>query len=244
VHTYLPNTSTLAQFAAWAAAWHELDEARIDFIAQTSVEQGLLHTPTLVVWAQMGQLRNYSTLREAPSTQLLPRWYRDVFWRPREAALPAFDHIGAALPKMKVVVRRIHEAGVRIHVGSDTPNPFVVPGVGLHEELAHLVDAGLTAEEVWVAATRWAGETLGLSKLGIVQKGAPADVLFFREDPTRDLAALSTLEAVVAQGRLYPKATLNAALVRHRAHFNGWLYDRISMAYARWMASRASIEEQ
>jgi hypothetical protein len=243
-HANRPNMSRVAQFAAWAAAWRDLDEARIDFIVQTSVEQGLLHTPTLVVWTQMGRLRDYSTLRDVQTTQLLPRWYREVFWRPREALLPAVDDIGAALPKMKAVVRRLHEAGVRIHVGSDTPNPFVVPGVGLHAELSHLVEAGLTPEEVWVAATRWAGETLGLSKLGTVQEGAPADFLLFREDPTRDLAALSTLEAVVAQGRLYPKAVLDAALARHREHFNGWLYDRISIAYARWMASRISTDEQ
>lgn len=95
-----------------------------------------------------------------------------------------------------------------------------------------------------MAATRWAGETLGMYKLGTVQEGAPADFLFFREDPTRDLTALSTLEAVVAQGRLYPKAVLDAALARHRAHFNGWLYDQLSRAYARWMASRTSIDEQ
>jgi imidazolonepropionase-like amidohydrolase len=145
---------------------------------------------------------------------------------------------------MKAVVPRLYEAGVRIHVGSDTPNPFVVPGVGLHEELSHLVAAGLTPEEVWVAATRWAGETLGMSKLGTVQEGAPADFLLFREDPSRDLTALSTLEAVVAQGRLYPKAVLDAALARQRDYFNGWLYDRLSMVFARWMVSRTSRDER
>lgn len=244
LHPHYPDAGRLAQFAAWAAAWRGLDESRIDFIVRTSVEQGLLHTPTLVVWAQMGRLRDYLSLHDMPTARLLPRWYRDVFWRPQEASLPAFDDIGAALPKMKTVVRRLYKAGVRIHVGSDTPNPFVVPGVSLHEELRHLVDAGLTPEEVWVAATRWAGETLGLAKLGTVQEGAPADFLLFREDPTRDLAALSTLEGVVAQGRLYPKAVLEAALARHREYFNGWLYDQLSMIYARWLASSASLDEE
>ena len=234
----------LSQFSTWAAAWRELDEARIDFIVRTSVEQGLFHTPTLVVWTKMGQSRNYLSLRDAPTTQLLPRWYREVLWHPQEDLLPAFDDIGQALPKMKIVVRRLYKAGVRIHVGSDTPNPFVVPGAGLHEELSLLVDAGLSPEEVWVAATRWAGETLGLAKLGTVQEGAPADFLLFREDPTRDLKALSTLEAVVTQGRLYPKSVLDAALARHRTHFNGWFYDRLSMAYARWMAARTRPDEQ
>jgi len=77
-----------------------------------------------------------------------------------------------------------------------------------------------------------------------VQEGAPADFLLFREDPTHDLKALSTLEAVVTQGRLYPKSVLDAALARHRAHFNGWFYDRLSMAYAQWMVARTRPDEQ
>ena len=58
------------------------------------------------------------------------------------------------------MVSQLHKAGVRIHVGTDSPNPFVVPGAGFHQELRLLVEAGLTPEEVWLAATRWAGESL------------------------------------------------------------------------------------
>src|SRR5262249_17995735 len=100
VYTNHSDSSKLAQFVGWAAAWRTLDETRMNFIVRTSVEQGLLHTPTLVVWAQMGRLRDYPTLRDDPTAQLLPRWYREVLWRPREAVLPADDDLGAALPKM------------------------------------------------------------------------------------------------------------------------------------------------
>ena len=147
---------------------------------------------------------------------------------------------------MKEVVSQLHKAGVRIHVGTDSPNPFVVPGAGFHQELRLLVEAGLTPEEVWLAATRWAGESLGVPKLGTLGEGAPADFLLFREDPTRDLAALSTLEAVVAQGRLYPKPVLDAAFTRHRDHFTGWLYDRLTIAIMssiRWITSTLNLPQ-
>ena len=134
------------------------------------------------------------------------------------------------------LTRRLHDAGVRIHAGTDTPNPFVVPGASLHEELHNLLDAGFTPEEAWVAATRWAGESLGEPKLGTLQDGAPADFLIFREDPSHNLAALSTLEAVLAQGRLYPKKVLDRAIQRHRDYFEAWLYDQISMAIARMIS--------
>jgi hypothetical protein len=90
--------------------------------------------------------------------------------------------------------------------------PSTIP----YEELRHLLEAAFTPEETWVAATRWAGESLGKPKLGRLEEGAPADFLIFREDPSHDLAALSTLEAVVAQGRLYRKEVLDGAIQRHR----------------------------
>ena len=133
---------------------------------------------------------------------------------------------------MKEVVRRLHVAGVRIQAGSDASTSLVVPGFSLHEELRQLVDAGLTPEEAWTAASRAAGQTLGLSKLGTLEEGAPADFLLFREDPTQDLAALSSLEAVIAQGRLYTTFELDGAFSRQRGHFNSWAYEWVSMKLA------------
>jgi imidazolonepropionase-like amidohydrolase len=42
----------------------------------------------------------------------------------------------------------------------------------------------------------------------VIEAGAPADILVFRDDPDRDLNALSTLEAIVVNGRFYSRATL------------------------------------
>jgi hypothetical protein len=39
------------------------------------------------------------------------------------------------------VVGAFHRAGVRMLVGTDTPQPFVVPGASVHEELANFVAA-------------------------------------------------------------------------------------------------------
>jgi adenine deaminase len=64
--------------------------------------------------------------------------------------------------------------------------------------------------------------------LGTIAPGAPADLLLFREDPTRDLAALQTLEAVVADGRLYRRETLDAVRASQRV-YRGWVYETVSM---------------
>ena len=218
-----------------ATAWGDIDPARLDFVVRTSVEQGIAHTPTLIAYERFSREPDYPRLLADPKVHLLPRSYREVIWR-QEDVLQVLADLSEPFPRMTTAIRHLHEAGVRILAGTDTPNPFLVPGASLHEELHNLADAGFTPEEAWVAATRWAGESLGEPKLGTLQDGAPADFLIFRQDPSHDLAALSTLEAVVARGRLYPKEVLDRALQQHRDYFEGWLYDQISMAMARMLS--------
>jgi imidazolonepropionase-like amidohydrolase len=144
---------------------------------------------------------------------------------------------------MEELVRRLRAAGVRITAGSDTMNPFVIPGLSLHGELRMLVETGLSPEEAWQAASRDAGQALGRPELGTLEEGAPADLLIFREDPTRNLAALDTLEAVVAAGRLYPRSTLLAALERQQEHFDSVVYRVVSGAGARLAVAWLSRSE-
>ena len=59
---------------------------------------------------------------------------------------------GGPLPRL----RRAHEAGVQLLVGSD----YLVPGVDVHRELALFVEAGLTPAQALRAATANPVETL------------------------------------------------------------------------------------
>jgi hypothetical protein len=63
--------------------------------------------------------------------------------------------------------------------------------------------------------------------------GAPADLLVFREDPTRSVDAFNTLEAVVVGGRLYLREDLDTAIARYREHYAGAVVDAVSVAVAR-----------
>jgi cytosine/adenosine deaminase-related metal-dependent hydrolase len=220
--------------------WQNLDPARIAAYVRVSKEQGLVHTPTLM--ASVGLIRlGDPPPPEDPLLQYLPRYYREVVWS-RESGPPVYrnfsdevlHHMRGALERLKEVARRLHEAEVRLHLGTDTVAvPFVVPGASLQEELRLMVDAGLSLEAAWVAGTRAAGMSLGVPLLGTIAEGAPADLLVFREDPTRDLAALDTLQAVIFQGRLATRTSLEEALVRHRERFERPLYDRLMVAVMR-----------
>ena len=73
-------------------------------------------------------------------------------------------HCRAAGTEMSAVVARLAGEGVRLVPGSDTPNPGVLPGRGLWEEMNLLVEAGLAPLEVFSAAA--AGGEPGTAALG------------------------------------------------------------------------------
>lgn len=85
--------------------------------------------------------------------------------------------------------------------------------------MALFVGAGIEPEQVWKLATADAADRLGVSGLGRLQGGAPADILLFRRDPTAQLENLSSLEAVIAAGKLYRVGDLKRAIQVNMAYF-------------------------
>jgi len=112
------------------------------------------------------------------------------------------------------LVGLLHDAGVPIGAGTDTPLAFAAPGYALHSELELLVRAGLTPLEALEAATVRPAEFFGLAhEMGTVQAGSLADLVLLSGDPLADISNTRTVEAVVSKGVLLSRAQLDG-LVR------------------------------
>lgn len=86
-------------------------------------------------------------------------------------------------------------------VGSDTGNPFVVPGASLHEEMELLVTAGWSEAEVLRAATLDAARHLGIVRTaGSIAVGKRADLVLLAENPLEDIRHTRTIERVFLAG--------------------------------------------
>jgi imidazolonepropionase-like amidohydrolase len=228
------------------ARWEDLDDARLARVIEASLQHGIANTPTLVTIDRMLAARDYERARQEPDVQLLPSFYRDVVWNPREGISTVaklgpddFAMVERAFAVMKRTVHAMYRAGVRLHSGSDTLVSFVVPGAALHRELRILVDAGLTPEEALAVSMRASAEALRVPGLGEVRPGAPAELLVFREDPTRTLDALGSLAAVIRDGRLYTRESLDAQVARYQAHFASRLHEAIVHPIVRRVLARA-----
>ncbi len=142
--------------------------------------------------------------RQSPDLALLPTsvtdgWPAGSFTASWTPAQYAAAH--AAWPKLEALVKRFHEAGVRLTVGTDTPTPWVVPGTSFHREMALLVESGIPAGAVLKMATSGAAEALHLEKeVGSVQEGLQADLVVLRADPTAGIANARQIEWVVHAG--------------------------------------------
>jgi hypothetical protein len=215
----------------FADVWENAAPEALAHYVEASRAARLRHTPTLVAFARARAIGDPRAIAADPAGALLPRHYRELLWNVERNALArelATDE--RRLHLMLEAVAALHAADVPVLAGTDAPNPLVVPGAALHEELHWLAQAGLGPEGAWRAATERAADALGRPRLGRIEAGAPADLLVFRADPSRDLGALATLEAVVAEGRLYRVSELRAAVERALAHFASWPYGPLSRA--------------
>lgn len=98
-------------------------------------------------------------------------------------------------------VKALHEGGVTILAGSDSPNRGTATGVSIHQELEMLVQAGLTPAEALVAATSAPADVFGLTHRGRIRPGHRADLLLVAGDPTSTITDSRKIVGVWKAGR-------------------------------------------
>jgi len=111
-------------------------------------------------------------------------------------------------------------AGVPLLAGTDAMNPFCFPGFSLHDELALLVDSGLTPLAALQSATLRPAEFLGRTEdLGLIAPGKRADLVLLSADPLADIHNTTHIEAVWFRGKYFDHAALDQLLnnAKHRS---------------------------
>jgi len=109
--------------------------------------------------------------------------------------------------KDMAVVLQMKRAGVPILAGTDAQ--YSEGGKALHEELALLVQAGLTPLEALQSATRDAAEFMGVGNTsGTIEQGKIADMVLLNANPLDDIRNTRQIDAVILKGKLLSKEQL------------------------------------
>jgi len=143
-------------------------------------------------WVKALATDTVAASRPRPEAQRLARAAR----RERETA------IGAAN------LKRVHDAGIPVVLGTDAGNPLTLHGASVFMELEAMQSAGLRPRDVLVAATRNGARAMGLDSTGTVTAGAVADLLVLDADPTADIANVRRIALVVRRGEVYARREL------------------------------------
>jgi len=192
--------------AAWAdRTWHDalqrVDLERLTTFADEIRRAGIWTCPTIIV----GQF-DAPDYERSPEMKYVPAAFRAALhehWTPE----PFEEQRAFAL----AVVRRLHERGAGLLLGSDTY--LTVPGFSALQELGLFVRAGLTPYEALQTGTINAARALHKQDtLGTVDVEKRADLLLLQANPLADVANVRKLVGVTLRGRWLPQSELQNRL--------------------------------
>jgi imidazolonepropionase-like amidohydrolase len=220
-----PKKATIGQSLNRELGWQrELLESYSDQQAEglirTFLRNQTWQVPTLIL------LRNdaYPTPRTDPSRdsrrkyiplEVLANWQKGAMDRDKGATPEEFALRELLMQASLRIVAKMNAAGVRVMAGTDTTAPFIFPGSSLHEELALLVQAGLTPMQALQAATKLPAEFLARQQTqGTIEPGRIADLLLLDANPLEDIHNTERIRAVVFRGKLLDRSALDELLTK------------------------------
>lgn len=158
--------------------------------------------PTLVVWDRLSRINETVFLHDERNEWVHP-YIRSAWKRFPHAEFDPEVRLRrqTSLITMKRTLREMSRRGCRIIVGTDSPWPNVIPGFGVHDELAMFVDSGIQPKDAIRMATSDAADVLGLSgEIGIIRSGALANFIAVFGNPIENIESISRIEFVVHRG--------------------------------------------
>lgn len=201
------------RLAIEADSFRSLDNSKCQALANAFRANETWQVPTLSVLRLWGKLDDSKFLSDSRlayiDRRFKDRWdertqFQRLHWTNAEFELARY----LFTMDQRVVGAFFHE-GVRMMAGTDAMNPYCFPGFSLHDELAMLVESGVTPLGALQMATmnpaRFMGRT---AEMGTVESGKIADLVLLGADPLRDIHNTTQIQAVWLKGKYYDKAAL------------------------------------
>jgi imidazolonepropionase-like amidohydrolase len=213
--------TTKDRYPVYARAYETYDEATAQSLYARFVRNGTWQCPTLTVMRPLSrsdgpQFANDDRLRYM-TRSVRSSWDLQAKAQSAESRKDA-EASWREYPKL---VGGMCRAGIGILAGTDVLNPYVYPGFSLHDELALLVEAGLPPMAALQAATSNAARFMGqLDRRGTIETGKVADLVLLDKNPLSDIRNTRSIQAIVLNGKLMPRSTLDAMLVEAEALAN------------------------
>ncbi len=105
---------------------------------------------------------------------------------------------------MLMMAKKVHDTGIPMMAGTDTPIAFLTPGMSLHEELVVMSEAGIPNQEILKTATLNPARYFHLeNELGSIKEGQWAGRLILDANPLDNIRNTQRINTVIKQGKVY-----------------------------------------
>jgi hypothetical protein len=200
-----------------ARAYQSYDAAKCRALFEDFRRNQTWQVPTLTVlqlWGRLDDQRYLSDPRQAYiDHKSRDRWEERTDFQRHHWSGPQFDMARGIFSADKKIVGAMFRAGVPMMAGTDAMNPYCFPGFSLHDELALLVQSGVTPLAALQMATINPAQFMDrTADLGTVEPGKIANLVLLRADPLADIHNTTQIEAVWLEGKYFNHEALSEML--------------------------------
>jgi imidazolonepropionase-like amidohydrolase len=170
--------------------------------------------PTLSVYWALAHLTDSAVIDDQRNRFVTPSlrafWdYQKVGWSGDMSPEP----LRKTYLEMLARVHALQRGGIPLLTGTDLGFVYLHAGSGIHDELEHLVEAGLSPAEALRASTLNPARYLGREDdFGTVDRGKLADLVLLDANPLASIGNVRRIRVVIANGRVFDRRALDGLL--------------------------------
>ena len=198
----------------------EMDPALATSLARATAKAGVWNVPTQSLFETTS---GFSPMEELLSRTGMEYLTAELRSRWRDSVVDLRDRSSDAerrnfLHARRTLILALQDAGAGLLLGSDAPQIMNVPGFSVHQELAYLVNAGLTPLQALQSGTINVARFFGDGNRGEIAPGFLADLLLLEDNPLENIDATTKIIGVMRAGTWFDRSKLDEMLsgVRER----------------------------